>query len=242
MTDWVNGSRTGALESGEPIADIRSFHWTRARRWTESIHMSYACPVDLDQTRLRQEIQSVYARVAREPDAPFHFHRGPAYAAERLGYDPVELAGLPAAVTSSFAGIGNPHAIRRIPEGAAVVDVGCGAGMDLLLSARRAGAAGRAIGVDMTDDMIRRAEAGAREAGLTNVEVRAGDATSLPVDDSSIDVVTSNGVLNLVPDKPRAASEMFRVLRRGGYLQIADIVVAERLAAEVRRDVELWTG
>lgn len=204
--------------------------------------MSYACPVDLDLTRLRQEIQSVYARVATDPAAAFHFHRGPVYAADRLGYDPAELAGLPPAVTSSFAGIGNPHAIRRIPDGATVVDVGCGAGMDLLLSARRAGAAGRAIGVDMTDDMVGRAEAGAREAGLANVDVRLGDATSLPVDDSSMDVVTSNGVLNLVPDKPRAAAEMFRVLRPGGRLQIADIVVAERLAEEVRRDVELWTG
>lgn len=204
--------------------------------------MSYACPVDLDLTRLRREIQSIYARVAEEPDAPFHFHRGAAYAAERLGYDASELAALPDPVTSSFAGIGNPHAIGPIGEGSAVLDVGCGAGMDLLLSAKRTGPRGRAIGVDMTERMVARARDGAAQAGLANVEVRLGDATALPVEDGSIDVVTSNGVLNLVPDKPAAAAEIFRVLRPGGRLQIADIVVADRLSDEIRRDVELWTG
>lgn len=204
--------------------------------------MSYACPVDLDLARLRREIQSVYARVAADPDSPFHFHRGPAYAVEQLGYDPAELAALPASVTSSFAGIGNPHAIARVPAGATVVDVGCGAGMDLLLSARRVAPAGTAIGVDMTADMLARARDGAREAGLSNVELREGDATALPLADASVDVVTSNGVLNLVPDKPRAAAEMFRVLAPGGRLQIADIIVGEALADEVRRDVDLWTA
>jgi arsenite methyltransferase len=204
--------------------------------------MSYACPVDLDLARLQREIQSVYARVAAEPDGAFHFHRGPAYAIERLGYDPSELEGLPAAVTASFAGIGNPHAIGRVPEGATVADVGCGAGLDLLIAARRVGPTGAAIGVDMTDDMLSRAREGARLAGLSNVELRAGDATALPLADRSVDVVTSNGVLNLVPDKPQAAAEMFRVLKPGGRLQIADIVVAEALSEDVRRDVDLWTG
>lgn len=204
--------------------------------------MSYACPIDLDLARLRREIQSVYARVAGDPGGAFHFHRGPAYAAERLGYDAAELAALPAAVTAAFAGIGNPHAIARIPEGATVVDVGCGAGMDLLLSARRAGPSGAAIGIDMTDDMIDRARGGARDAGLSNVDVRQGDATALPLADASADIVTSNGVLNLVPDKPAAAADMFRVLRPGGRLQIADIIVAEALSDDVKRDVDLWTG
>jgi arsenite methyltransferase len=204
--------------------------------------MAYACPVDLDLARLRHEIQSVYARVAGDPGGAFHFHRGPAYAAERLGYDAAELAELPRSVTAAFAGIGNPHAIARVPEGATVMDVGCGAGMDLLLSARRAGPSGSAIGVDMTGDMLERARNGAREAGLTNVDLREGDATALPAADDSIDVVTSNGVLNLVPDKPRAAAEMFRVLRPGGRLQIADIIVAETLSDDIKRDVDLWTG
>ena len=204
--------------------------------------MSYACPVDLDLARLQREIQSVYARVAVDPGGAFHFHRGPAYAVEWLGYDAAELSALPPPVTSAFAGIGNPHAIAPVPQGAIVVDVGCGAGMDLLLSASRVGPSGAAIGVDMTDDMLERARAGARDAGLANVDVRLGDATALPIEDGTVDVVTSNGVLNLVPDKPRAAAEMFRVLKPGGRLQIADIIVAEALADDVRRDVDLWTG
>ncbi|MEX2271108.1 MAG: methyltransferase domain-containing protein [Vicinamibacterales bacterium] len=204
--------------------------------------MSYACPVDLDLARLQREIQTVYARVAADPGGAFHFHRGPVYAVERLGYDAAELAALPDSVTSSFAGIGNPHAIARVPEGATVVDVGCGAGMDLLVSAGRVGAAGAAIGVDMTDDMLARARDGAREAGLSNVELRTGDATALPIADHTADVVMSNGVLNLVPDKARAAAEMFRVLKPGGRLQIADISVGEALSEDVRRDVDLWTG
>lgn len=184
----------------------------------------------------------MYGRVASDPGATFHFHRGPVYAADRLGYDADELAALPAFVTGSFAGIGNPHAIGRIEDGATVLDVGCGAGMDLLISARRAGPRGRAIGIDMTEGMIARARDGARAAGLDNVDVRLGDATALPVDDASIDVVTSNGVLNLVPDKPAAAREIFRVLRPGGRVQLADIVVADRLSDDIRRDVDLWTG
>jgi ubiquinone/menaquinone biosynthesis C-methylase UbiE len=154
----------------------------------------------------------------------------------------VELATLPADVTASFAGVGNPHAIERIREGELVLDVGCGAGTDLLLAARRVGPRGRAIGVDMTDEMRRRAAAGAEKCGLVNVDVRDGDATALPVDDQSIDVVISNGVLNLVPDKPRAFAEMARVLKPGGRAQIADIVIGEVLPDTALRDIDLWTG
>src|SRR5919197_5592168 len=117
-----------------------------------------------------------------------------------LGYDSSELAALPLDVTASFAGVGNPHAIRRIPQGTMVVDVGCGAGTDLLLAGQRTGPQGRAIGVDMTESMRRRAVAGAAACGLRNVEVREGDATRLPFGDRSVDVIISNGVLNLVPE------------------------------------------
>jgi SAM-dependent methyltransferase len=200
------------------------------------------CPVDLDVVTLRTEVQSIYARVAAAPDGPFHFHRGPDYAVKRLGYDPVELAALPADVTASFAGVGNPHAIARIPEHAAVLDIGCGAGTDLLLAARQVGPRGRAIGVDMTEAMRRRAAAGAASCQLANVDVRDGDATSLPVEDRSIDVVISNGVLNLVPDKRSAMAEIARVLTPGGRAQIADIVIGERLPDSALRDIDLWTG
>lgn len=204
--------------------------------------MALTCPVDLDVATLRSEIQTMYGRVATAPDSAFHFHRGPAYAASRLGYDQAELAQLPAAVTSSFAGVGNPHAIAPIDVNAVVLDIGSGAGTDLLLAARRMGPAGRAIGVDMTAAMRQRAMAGATAAGLTNVDVRAGDATRLPVDDATVDVVISNGVLNLVPDKPAAVREIARVLKPGGRAHIADIVIGEVLPESALRDIDLWTG
>ena len=204
--------------------------------------MAVACPIGFDVTTLRAEVQTMYSRVAASPDDDFHFHRGPAYAVTMLGYDAAELAALPSEVTSSFAGVGNPHAIGRIPAGAAVVDIGSGAGMDLLLAARRAGPSGRVIGIDMTEAMRRRASQGAAMAGLTSVEVREGDATSLPVEDGTIDVVISNGVLNLVPEKERAVAEIARVLKPAGRLQIADIIIGEALPDSALRDIDLWTG
>jgi arsenite methyltransferase len=204
--------------------------------------MAISCPVDLDVARLRAEVQAMYARVAAEPAGDFHFHRGPEYATQRLGYDPSELAKLPGSVTASFAGIGNPHLVQPLETGATVLDMGCGAGTDLLLAAMHVGPTGRAIGVDMTESMLTRARAGARAAGLSNVDVRLGDATSLPIADATIDVLVSNGVFNLVPDKERALSEMVRVVAPGGRLQIADIVLGDELDEAARRDVDLWTG
>jgi len=159
-----------------------------------------------------------------------------------LGYDAAELAALPLEVTSSFAGVGNPHAIGRIPPDATVVDIGCGAGTDLLLAARRVGARGRAIGVDMTEAMRQRAQQGAVTCGLDHVDVRDGDATRLPIEDRSVDVVISNGVLNLVPNKDRAVAEIARVLKPGGRVQIADIIIGEVLPDSALRDIDLWTG
>ncbi|MCC7033506.1 MAG: methyltransferase domain-containing protein [Acidobacteria bacterium] len=204
--------------------------------------MSIVCPVGFDVATLRTEVQTMYARVAETPRGEFHFHRGPEYAARQLGYDPAELAALPAEVSASFAGVANPHAIGRVPEGAVVVDVGCGAGMDLLVAARRVGPLGRAIGVDMTEAMRQRARTGARAAGLANVEVREGDATRLPIEDHTVDVVISNGVLNLVPDKSRAVAEIARVLKPGGRVQIGDIIIGEVLPDDALRDIDLWTG
>lgn len=204
--------------------------------------MSISCPVDLDTARLRAEVQSMYTRVAIEPNGEFHFHRGPAYAAERLGYDAAELAKLPDSVTASFAGIANPHLIAPLEPGATVLDMGCGAGTDLLLAAMHVGPEGRAIGVDMTESMAERARDGAERTGLANVEVRIGDATALPVGDGTVDVLISNGVFNLVPDKDRALAEMFRVLAPGGRLQLADIVLGAELEEAAKRQVDLWTA
>lgn len=204
--------------------------------------MTLACPVDLDSTRLRREVREMYARVAATPGGAFHFHRGPTYAAGWLGYDAGELAMLPDSVTLSFAGVANPHVIAPLRPGTHVVDIGCGAGTDLLLAARHVGPTGRATGIDMTADMRERAYAGASECGFGHVDVLDGDATNLPLEDASVDVVISNGVLNLVPEKDRAFAEIARILRPGGRLQLADIVNGVQLSDAITRDVELWTG
>ena len=204
--------------------------------------MPISCPVNFDVKSLRSEVQSMYSRVADRPQGEFHFHRGPAYAAGMLGYDAAELSRLPATVTSSFAGVANPHAIAPLPDGATVVDIGCGAGTDLLLAAMHIGPSGRAIGVDMTEAMRSRATEGAMRAGLKNVDVRAGDATSLPIENASADIVISNGVLNLVPEKERAIAEIARILKPGGRVQIGDIVIGTELDDEALADIDLWTG
>ena len=204
--------------------------------------MAIACPVDLNTGVLRSEISSIYGRVAEDPEGEFHFHRGPAYAAEFLGYDAAELTELPADCTASFAGIGNPLAIGPIHEGETVLDVGCGAGMDLLLAAKRTGPTGHAIGIDMTTAMVERARKSAAAAGVFHVEVRQGDATALPVTNASIDVVSSNGVLNLVPEKERGFAEIMRVLKPGGRLHLADIALDIELPEDARRNIDLWTG
>jgi len=200
------------------------------------------CPVDLDTARLRREIREIYARVASDPSSEFHFHRGPAYAAERLGYDPTALAALPSEAADSFAGVANPLRMGALPAGATVVDIGCGAGMDLMLAASAVGPSGHAIGIDMTEAMAERARASARALGFAHVEVRAGDALDVPVESESVDFVISNGVLNLAPDKRQAFGEVFRILKPGGQFLYADIIVASELSESIRRDIDLWTG
>lgn len=204
--------------------------------------MTVACPVRLDVARLKNEVRKTYAAVARKPDGDFHFHRGPEYAARLLDYDLAELKSLPDTVTAPFAGVGNPFLMDRLPPGATVVDIGSGAGMDCLLAGRRVGPGGTVIGIDMTDEMIERARAGAADAGLAHVRFEKGDINTLPVDPNSIDVVISNGVINLVPDKEALFAELYRVVRHGGRLQFADIVVGVELSETVRNDIDLWTG
>jgi SAM-dependent methyltransferase len=204
--------------------------------------MAVTCPADLDTRRLRDEVGSLYARVATDPSGSFHFHRGPRYAAEHLGYDASELASLPSLATASFAGVGNPLLIDPLCTGETVLDVGCGGGMDLLLAARRVGKRGRAIGIDMTPEMLERAGAATLAAGLSHVELHRGEAQSIPLPSETADAVISNGVLNLTPDKNEAFAEIARVLRPGGRLLLADIVVANELSEGIRRNIDLWTG
>ena len=204
--------------------------------------MPVACPVGLNSQRLREEISAIYGRVAVAPNGDFHFHRGPRYAVEFLNYDPVELGALPVDCTSSFAGVGNPHRVAVIRPGEIVLDIGSGAGMDLLLAAQHVGVTGRAIGVDMTEGMVERARESAASARLSQVKVCQGDATRLPVEDATVDVVISNGVLNLVPEKEKAFAEILRVLRPGGRLQLADVVVDVELTEDARSNIDLWAG
>ena len=205
--------------------------------------MAASCPTGFDIARLRKQVNQTYDRVAREPNGNFHFHRGPEYASRMLRYNPDELATIPGECTASFAGVGNPHRIGPIEPGETVLDIGCGGGMDLMLAARRAGPSGQAIGVDMTPSMLELAKRAALKAGLwETVEIRRGIAEELPVESETIDVVISNGVLNLSADKVRAFREIFRVLRPVGRFYLADVVVQRELSLAARSDVDLWTA
>ncbi len=180
---------------------------------------------------IRASIEERFTRVARDPAGERTFPVGPE-SARRLGYDADEIEALPSRATESFAGVGKPLALGALRAGEVVLDLGCGAGMDSLLAARRVGPTGRVIGVDMTGPMVEKARANAREAGVGNVEFRQGEADRLPVADASVDVLISNGVFNLCPDKPKVLAEVFRVLRPGGRLQMADILLKEDVTPE----------
>lgn len=204
--------------------------------------MATQAPARLDVKQLNDEISAAYSRVATDPDGDFHFHRGAEYAITFLGYNRDELERVPLEATESFAGVANPFRIDTITSGQVVLDVGSGAGMDLLIAAGRVGAYGHVIGVDMTTEMIEKATAAAAKAGMNNVDIRRGDAMNLPIADAEVDVVISNGVINLTPDKHRVFSEIFRVIKPGGRLLLGDIVVGEELDEDTRSDVDLWTG
>lgn len=195
----------------------------------------------VDIEALRASIRAEYAAVASEPDRGFHFHTGYRLAAI-LGYPQEWIELLPPAAAASMAGTGNPFALGDIRPGDRVVDCGSGAGADALIAARLVGPAGYVIGVDMTPQMLAKARASADDAGLANVEFREGLLEAMPIETGWADVVISNGVLNLVPDKAAALAEMHRVLRPGGRLQAADIVLERSVSATSKQDVSLWTG
>jgi arsenite methyltransferase len=195
----------------------------------------------LDVEELRQAIRDEYASVARNPQQGFHFHTGRPLA-RLLGYDDAWIGGIPEGALASFAGTGNPFRLGALLPGERVVDVGCGAGFDSLIAARMVGAEGGVVGVDMTPAMLAKAREGAVEAGHVNVTFLEGYAEALPVPDGWADVVISNGVLNLIPDKAAAFTEMLRVLKPGGRAQIADILVQRPVPRSAKRKLELWTG
>jgi arsenite methyltransferase len=196
-------------------------------------------PVDVEV--LREEIRKTYTDVSTVPDQEFIFPTGRGWAQE-LGYPEPELARVPEASVESFAGVANHWTLGPIEPGAVVLDLGCGAGTDLLIAAQMTGSAGRAIGVDMTATMLERARASAGEMGLANVELHEALIESLPLEDASVDVVISNGVIDLVPDKDAVFDEIDRVLRPGGRLQLADVVIHNEVSEDARKRIDLWTG
>jgi arsenite methyltransferase len=199
-----------------------------------------AVDVEIDVEVLKSEIKKTYASVSTEPEKDFIFPTGRAWA-EDLGY-PEELATVPEPAVESFAGVANPWAMGRLALGERVLDLGSGAGTDSLIAAQMVGEQGHVTGIDMTQEMLAKARAAAAEMGATNVEFVEGEAERLPFPDASFDVVISNGVIDLIPDKDAVFMELFRVLAPGGRIQVADVTIQNPVSAEGRRNIDLWTG
>jgi SAM-dependent methyltransferase len=195
---------------------------------------------ELDVALLKSEIKRKYASVSTEPEQHFVFPTGSSWAQD-LGYPP-ELANVPETAVESFAGVANPFSLGRLEEGARVLDLGSGAGTDSLVAAQMVGPEGRVTGIDMTPEMLAKARAAAAAMGATNVEFFEAEAERLPFADGSFDVVISNGVIDLIPDKDAVFAELHRVLAPGGRIQIADVTIQRPVSEEGRRNIDLWTG
>jgi SAM-dependent methyltransferase len=199
-----------------------------------------AIDVEIDVELLKREIKKTYASVSAEPERDFIFPTGRAWA-EDLGY-PSELATVPDAAVESFAGVANPWEMGRLAPGERVLDLGCGAGTDSLVAAQMVGEHGSVTGIDMTREMLAKARAAAAQLGASNVEFVEAEAERLPFEDGAFDVVISNGVIDLVPDKDAVFAELHRVLAPGGRIQIADVTIQRPVSEEGRRNIDLWTG
>jgi arsenite methyltransferase len=196
-------------------------------------------PVDVGV--LRDEIRKTYTDVSTDQAKDYIFPTGRTWAQE-LGYPEPELSRVPDATVESFAGVANHWALGRIEPGEVVLDLGCGAGTDLLIAAQMTGPQGRVIGIDMTTSMLGRAGDSAEAMGLANVQLHESLIEEVPLGDASVDVVISNGVIDLVPDKDAVLDEVDRVLRPGGRLQIADVIIHEEVSEDARKRIDLWTG
>jgi arsenite methyltransferase len=199
-----------------------------------------AVEIEIDVDLLKSEIRKTYASVSERPQAEFIFPTGRAWA-EDLDY-PDELANVPEAAAESFAGVANPWTLGRLAPGERVLDLGSGAGTDSLIAAQMVGPEGHVVGIDMTPAMLSKARAVAAQIGATNVEFVESEAEQLPFPDGSFDVVISNGVIDLIPDKDAVFAELYRVLTPGGRIQIADVTIQNPVSAEGRRNIDLWTG
>lgn len=189
---------------------------------------------------IKQQIRDRFANVAQSPESESVFPVGPV-SAKALGYDTDEIDSLPAEVTESFSGVGNPLALGSIAPGQMVLDLGCGAGLDSILAARSVGPTGTVIGIDMTTEMLDKAKRNAVAAGVGNTGFHLGEADDLPVDDETVDVVITNGVFNLCLDKPTVLAELHRVLRPCGRLHMADILLHDDVTQEEVADKGTWS-
>ncbi len=195
----------------------------------------------IDTDTLRAEVQLKYSEVAQHPETGFHFHIGRPLA-RHIGYPPNLVDPLPDSVVESFAGVNNPFSMGVMRPGEHVLDLGSGAGFDSVLAAQQVGPTGSVTGVDMTDAALEKARANARLMNLANLTFEKGFAENLPLADGSVDVVISNGVINLCPDKSAVYREIWRVLRPGGRIQLADVVVQRPVDDGAQEDIDLWTG
>ncbi len=190
---------------------------------------------------LRQAVQRRYADVAQNPEQTFHFHHGRPLA-EMLGYSMAQVDAMPTRAVESFSGVGNPLALGSIGAGETVLDVGSGSGFDSFFAAQAVGSTGQVIGVDMTEEMLEKSRSVAEEMGLAQLEFRQGFVEELPVSDASVDVVISNGSINLCIDKHQVFRDIFRTLRSGGRFYLADVVVNKPVPDAAKANVDLWTA
>lgn len=195
---------------------------------------------ELDVTQIREAVRKKYAEVSRSAEGKFQYPTGKA-GVVALGYDPSFLGDLPDELVESFCGVGNPFSLGAIEPGETVLDVGCGAGLDLIVASRLVGPTGQVCGIDLTPEMVGRAQTILKKAGVSNAQVYCSGSEAIPHADSTFDVVISNGVLNLSPEKERSFTEIYRVLKPHGRLQFADIVLKENLPAKVAYSLEAWS-
>ena len=190
--------------------------------------------------QLRKAVLDRFTGTAKSPENEKVFRVGPE-SAKTLGYDSVVIDRLPVSVTESFCGVGNPFSLGPIHPGETVLDLGSGAGMDSIIAAKQVGSEGKVIGVDMTPAMISKARQNAESLQINHVEFRQGTLEELPVEDDTIDVAITNGVFNLCVDKPAILSEIFRVLRNGGRLQMADVLLHDNVKPEEVASKGAWS-